>query len=207
MKWSVLSGCSALFALACSGTNGAENGGGWYGEPAPREIGGESSVAGAGTATGGGSAMPSGGYGAGTATGGSGAIPNGGYGAGTATGGGGAIPSGGFGAGTATGGGGAIPSGGFGAGTATGGSGTMPNGGYGAVSAGGAEAGGGEAGGNGGVDPNSCSHDVARCFEAAAACYEYSPWSDCDQIVDVCSAMEMQCQTAKSSMGMGASSG
>jgi hypothetical protein len=94
-----------------------------------------------------------------------------------------------------------------------GGSGAIPIGGYGAVSAGGtssmggAEVGGSPAGGNGSVDPNSCSHDVARCFEAAAACYEYSPWSECDQIVDVCSAMEMQCNTTKGSMGMGASPG
>jgi hypothetical protein len=51
----------------------------------------------------------------------------------------------------------------------------------------------GTAGATGGVDPNSCSHDVARCFEAAAACYDNAPWSDCDAIVDVCSQMEKQC--------------
>ena len=181
MKWSVLSGCSALLALACSGTNGAggDRDDGWNGWPGvPVSVGGESAGAGWG------------------------------YGGATATGGSGAIPTGGFGAGTATGGGTSIPSGGYGAGTATGGSTSIPSGGYGAVSAGGAEVGGSQAvGGSGGVDPNSCSHDVARCFEAAAACYEYSPWSECDQIVDVCSAMEMQCNTVKGSMGMGATPG
>jgi hypothetical protein len=45
--------------------------------------------------------------------------------------------------------------------------------------------------GSGSYEP--CSLNVAHCFDAAANCYEFSPWSDCDHIVDVCSALQMDC--------------
>jgi hypothetical protein len=75
------------------------------------------------------------------------------------------------------------------------------------MSAGGEEMGGYGAGGS--IDPNSCSHDVARCFDAAAACFENSPWSNCGQIVEVCAAMESECTAVGGMMpapGMGGSS-
>ena len=188
MKWSVLSGCSALLAMACGGTHESaslERGVGvagsvdWYG-----------AVGGTGGRTGGDS----------VSWGGNGAIPAGGNGA-ISAGGSDPVPWGGNGT-IPVGGNGAIPAGGS-TSMSGGGSSVTPVGGTGATEAGGAEA----VGGSGSVDPNSCSHDVARCFNAAAACYEYSPWSDCDQIVDVCSAMEMQCNTAKATMSIGGSYG
>jgi hypothetical protein len=59
----------------------------------------------------------------------------------------------------------------------------------------GTAAGGYETGGTGSLpsDEWTCLQNVSHCFNAAANCYEYSPWSDCDQIVDVCSAMQETC--------------
>jgi hypothetical protein len=89
--------------------------------------------------------------------------------------------------------------------------------GYGGYAAGGTEAGGFDSGGSGyggsgfagapyggysaggtgsggsGPDDSTCWQNVAHCLDAAASCYEFSPWSDCDQIVDVCTAMQMDC--------------
>ena len=42
----------------------------------------------------------------------------------------------------------------------------------------------------------NCLVNVAHCFEAAANCFEFSPGSDCDQIVDVCAAMQADCDAA-----------
>ena len=55
----------------------------------------------------------------------------------------------------------------------------------------------------GGVEPNLCSNDVARCFDAAEACFENSPWSDCDSIVRVCAQMEDQCSHEDEAAGSG----
>jgi hypothetical protein len=70
-------------------------------------------------------------------------------------------------------------------------------GGFGGTHAG---AGGYEMGGFGGTHASAgggngslCSQNVAQCFDAAANCYQFSPWSDCDQIVDVCAAMQAEC--------------
>ena len=57
---------------------------------------------------------------------------------------------------------------------------------------GGSGYGGVASGGTGSQDP-LCSQNVVHCFDAAANCYQYSPSSDCDQIVDVCAAMQMEC--------------
>ena len=70
--------------------------------------------------------------------------------------------------------------------------------GFGGTYAGGAGgvAGGGYANGGtgvGGGNDSLCLQNVAQCFDAAANCYQYSPWSDCDQIVDVCAAMQAEC--------------
>jgi len=47
---------------------------------------------------------------------------------------------------------------------------------------------------NGGEpDHEACLLNVAHCFDAAANCFQYSPRSDCDQIVDVCAAMQAKC--------------
>jgi hypothetical protein len=49
----------------------------------------------------------------------------------------------------------------------------------------------------GGSDPGlDCLVNVSHCFDAAANCFEYSPASDCDQIVDVCAAMQADCAAA-----------
>ena len=82
------------------------------------------------------------------------------------------------------------PEGGEGGDEAVGGTGS---GGYetGGTGSGGYETGGTGSGGTGSYDP--CSLNVAHCFEAAASCYEFSPWSDCDQIVDVCAALQADC--------------
>jgi hypothetical protein len=58
--------------------------------------------------------------------------------------------------------------------------------------------GGASEGGTGSSLPDdwTCLQNVSHCFNAAANCYEYSPWSDCDQIVDVCSAMQDSCDAA-----------
>jgi hypothetical protein len=68
-------------------------------------------------------------------------------------------------------------------------------GGEGGYDAGGAAQGGEASGGTGagGGSSSVCSQNVAQCFDAAANCYQYSPWSDCDQIVDVCAAMQAEC--------------
>jgi hypothetical protein len=57
--------------------------------------------------------------------------------------------------------------------------------------------GGSSQGGAGPVPPDewTCLQNVSHCFNAAANCYEYSPWSDCDQIVDVCAAMQETCDS------------
>ena len=60
--------------------------------------------------------------------------------------------------------------------------------------------GSGPAGGSspaGGGNPElNCLANVSHCFEAAANCFEYSPASDCDQIVDVCADMQADCDAA-----------
>jgi hypothetical protein len=77
-------------------------------------------------------------------------------------------------------------------------SGYAGGGGYGVAGtgSGGTDAGGGYANGGtgvGGGNGSLCLQNVAQCFDAAANCYQYSPWSDCDQIVDVCAAMQAEC--------------
>lgn len=58
--------------------------------------------------------------------------------------------------------------------------------------------GGASQGGTGSAPPDerTCLQNVSHCFNAAANCYEYSPWSDCDQIVDVCAAMQDACDAS-----------
>jgi hypothetical protein len=89
------------------------------------------------------------------------------------------------------GGSGPVPT--YGGATAAGGGQPVPVGGAGPFAQAGAS----------GIDPNSCSHDVARCLDAAAACFEYSPWSDCAEIVSVCSAMEAQCSAPTGGTAIG----
>ena len=97
-----------------------------------------------------------------------------------------------------TGSGGSDAGGGYSAG-GTGYAGTDAGGGYeagGTGSGGFATAGtgaGGYASGGTGSQDQTCAQSVTHCFDAAANCYEYSPWSDCDQIVDVCAAMQATC--------------
>jgi len=72
------------------------------------------------------------------------------------------------------------------------------------TASGGAEQGGGAYGGasqvggsgavGGGGSELSCLANVAHCFDAAANCFEYSPGSDCDKIVDVCAALQADCE-------------
>jgi hypothetical protein len=53
----------------------------------------------------------------------------------------------------------------------------------------------GGAGGIGGGSPYlNCLVNVSHCFDAAASCFEYSPGSDCDEIVDVCANMQADCE-------------
>jgi hypothetical protein len=40
----------------------------------------------------------------------------------------------------------------------------------------------------------NCLVNVSHCFDAAASCFEYSPGSDCDEIVDVCANMQADCE-------------
>ncbi|MDF3067351.1 MAG: hypothetical protein K0R38_2952, partial [Polyangiaceae bacterium] len=48
--------------------------------------------------------------------------------------------------------------------------------------------------GTGGSPELTCLANVSHCFDAAANCFAYSPGSDCDQIVDVCAAMQADCE-------------
>jgi hypothetical protein len=64
--------------------------------------------------------------------------------------------------------------------------------GYAGYGTGGTESGGYGSGGTGSQN-QTCAQSVTHCFDAAANCYEYSPWSDCDQIEDVCAAMQAAC--------------
>ena len=78
-------------------------------------------------------------------------------------------------------------------------------GGYGVAGSGGYEAGGsygvggtgiavgGYAGSGTGPQDPLCLQNVVHCFDAASNCYQYSPTSDCDQIVDLCAVMQMEC--------------
>jgi hypothetical protein len=188
IKRMVISGCSAWLALACSGTSAGtgESDAGW-GMAAGGTV--EVSFAGSSPSAVGSTTSYAGGASQGASTG---------YAGGPVAAGGGMM----------------VPDGGGQA--AAGGAMMGPMSGGGSVATGGAEtggsmaAGGTETGGYGAgpaVDPNSCSHDVARCFDAAAACFEYSPWSDCDQIVDVCSAMEAQCAAVGGMPGVGGTGG
>jgi len=89
-----------------------------------------------------------------------------------------------------------------GGGYAVGGEGGVTEGGGGTAS-GGVEQGGGAYGGAvqvggsgavaGGGSELNCLANVAHCFDAAANCFEYSPGSDCDKIVDVCAALQADC--------------
>lgn len=176
----------ALALVACGGSGKPWEGeappdvdGGWPGRPVPSA--GSGPIAAAGSAAVGGSDAAVGGYEAGGsyAVGGTG-IAAGGYEAGGSYGvGGTGSAAGGYEAGGSYAvGGTGIAAGGYEAG-----------GGYGV---GGTGYGGFESGGTGSQDP-LCSQNVVHCFDAAANCYQYSPSSDCDQIVDVCAAMQMAC--------------
>jgi len=166
-----------LSLVACGGSgkswggDGTAPDGGW---PAS-ESGGSSTVPEGRSVVGGGSGIATGGYGPdGTpAVGGSG-IAAGGYGPdGTPAVGGSGIAAGGYGPdGTPAVGGSGVAAGG---GSASGGS------GYGGFESDGTPRG------------SACSQNVVHCFDAAANCYQYSPASDCDEIVDVCAAMQSAC--------------
>jgi hypothetical protein len=109
---------------------------------------------------------------------------------------GGAVPSGGYEAGGTRFDGGSAGDDGYGYGgeTEVGGYGGTAVAGYGGVGVAGSGGYGPSEGGSS-SDSLTCLQNVAHCFDAAANCYEYSPWSDCDQIVDVCAAMQMDCDS------------
>jgi len=178
MKWLVVSGCGALFALGCSGVGvdgGSATGAG------PMAVGGTTAVAGSSYGAASGEGMPVGAGGSAMNAAGSSSLPMGGAESSGCTAGSSSLPMGGYGAAA-------------GSSSMSAGGESVEMGGYGA---------------GGSVDPNSCSHDVARCFDAAAACFENSPWSNCEQIVDVCAAMETECKGVGGMMaadGTGASS-
>jgi hypothetical protein len=165
----------ALSLVGCGGS-GDPHAGGYY----PPDGGWAASgpVELPGTGTGGASetaGTSSGGYEAGgapSATGGSGSATAGTAAGGATTG------------GTSHAGGGAESGGEETGGTESGGGSETGGTGSGAAGSGGYEAGG---------SSDACALDVVHCFDAAANCYEYSPWSDCDQIVDVCAAMQAAC--------------
>jgi hypothetical protein len=170
---------SALSLVACGG--GEPWDGGWGEPPKDGHAGSWTGTGGSGPVTGGTASDVE--ESGGESSGGSG---------GAATAGsswGGAFPIGGESneGGAETGGYAGTATGGY-AGTATGGSG--PIGGEGGASQAGAAGTG--TGGNG-PDLN-CLAGVSRCFDAAANCFEFSPASDCDQIVDVCAAMQANCE-------------
>jgi hypothetical protein len=126
-------------------------------------------------------------------TGGSEAVPVGGYEAGGSYAVGGSAAVGGYEAGGSYGVGGSYEAGGsYGVGGTGIDVGGYEAGGTGGYSSAGTGYGGFESGGTGSQDP-ACSQNVVHCFDAAANCYQYSPSSDCDQIVDVCAAMQMDC--------------
>jgi hypothetical protein len=139
----------------------------WDGDGASGDEGWGSPTAGTSSASGGTLAL-----------GGSG-ISDGGHEAGE-IGQGGAVEIGGY--------GGTGPVGGYESG-GTGQGGAVEIGGYGGT---GIPMGGYESGGTG-SHGEPCLQNVVHCFDAAANCYQYSPWSDCDQIVDICAAMQMDC--------------
>lgn len=60
-------------------------------------------------------------------------------------------------------------------------------------SSGGSDPVGGSSPVGGGDRDLDCLVNVSHCFEAAANCFAYSPGSDCDQIVDVCAAIQADC--------------
>jgi hypothetical protein len=167
MKKKLMTVVGALSLVACGGSGVP-----WGGEPPDDDgvwgtpIAGTSWGSG-GTLAVGGSGVSDGGYETG-GTGQGGAVETGG------TGQGGAVEIGG------TGQGGAVEIGGYGGtGVPYGGTGAVPQGGY--------------TSGGTGSQSELCLQNVVHCFDAAANCYQYSPWSDCDQIVDVCTAMQMDC--------------
>lgn len=181
MKKKLMTVLGALSLVACGGSGVP-----WGGE-APADDGNWGAPI-AGTSWGlggslavGGSGIADGGYETG-GTGQGGAVEIGGTGQGGAveiggTGQGGAVEIGGYGG---TGQGGAVEIGGYGGtGVPYGGTGAVPQGGY--------------TSGGTGSQSEPCLQNVVHCFDAAANCYQYSPWSDCDQIVDVCAAMQMDC--------------
>ena len=123
-------------------------------------------------------------------------------GSGKSWGGDGTAPDGGWPA-SESGGSSTVPEGrsvvGGGSGIATGGygpDGTPAVGGSGVAAGGGSASGGSGYGGfesDGTPRGSACSQNVVHCFDAAANCYQYSPASDCDEIVDVCAAMQSAC--------------
>jgi hypothetical protein len=52
---------------------------------------------------------------------------------------------------------------------------------------------GGSGGSAAGPQDPLCWQNVVHCFDAASNCFQYSPTSDCDQIVDLCAAMQTEC--------------
>ena len=183
----------ALSLVACSGSGKTWDGGApdldddWSGPGTV--VAGSSTIPAAGTGTGVGGYEAGGSY----AVGGTG-YGVGGYEAGGSYGvGGTGYGVGGYEAGGSYAVGGYEAGGGYGVGgTGYGVGGYEAGGGYGFGGTG--VGGGGYAGtGTGPQDP-LCLQNVVHCFDAAANCYQYSPTSDCDQIVDVCAAMQMDCE-------------
>jgi hypothetical protein len=176
MTKNLLTVLGALSLVACGGTGVPWNGDGEPGGgPEVGTAGGPSAGTGYGGSSVGEGGYESGGY----ATGGS-YIEGGGYSSGGTGYGGSYVGEGGY----EHGGTGIAGGGGY----ASGGTGSNVGGEY-----GGSGSGGYASGGTGSQGGDSCSQNVAQCFEAAANCYQFSPWSDCDQIVDVCQGMQLEC--------------
>ena len=181
MNMKMVTFASALALVGCGGLHEESDIGGDNAEPTTGPTGGRSHSGTAGTGYGG----------SGPAEGGEGGYTTAGTGyGGHATAGTGSV--GGYEMGGESAGG-TGSEGGHG-GVSVGGEGGFATAGEGGASVGG-ESGGG---GTGSVPPSewTCSQNVAHCFDAAANCYEYSPWSDCDQIVDVCSEMQGSCDAS-----------
>jgi hypothetical protein len=46
-------------------------------------------------------------------------------------------------------------------------------------------------------DNGSCLEQVSHCLTVASDCFEYSPWSDCDQIIGLCDELQQSCAASR----------